>query len=325
MSHLIETTWKGARAFALENEALRVAVLPEHGARIASLVHRRTGREILWWPDDLDTLPPPTYAMPYADHPAVGIDECVPTIWADTFRGLSLPDHGEAWSQPWGVNATNDVIETAVRLRRTPFELIRRLSLHGSAVRLDYTLKNTSAEAYPALWAAHPLMRWQPGTRIVLPPSVRTVEIGSVGGDSPLPAYTAGAAWPHAHGLDLAAAQLNAGGAAASTKLYAGPLAPGDGWAALHDAAGGFAVGFAFPTDVCTHLGLWLNRGEWGGYTHVALEPATGPTEFLSRATERGAVLTVPGGGSATWWATLAASDGVASVGGVTASGAFLP
>ena len=82
-----ETTWKGARAFALENDALRVTVLPEHGSRVASLVHRPTGREILWWPDDLDILPAPTYAMPYADQPAVGIDECIPTIWADTFRG----------------------------------------------------------------------------------------------------------------------------------------------------------------------------------------------------------------------------------------------
>ncbi len=329
MSHLIETTWKGARAFALENDALRVTVLPEHGARIASLVHRPTGREILWWPDDLDTLPAPTYAMSYADHPAVGVDECVPTIWADTFRGVSLPDHGEAWSLPWGVDATDEAIETAVLLRRTPFALTRRLSLLDSAVRLDYLLTNTSEEPYPALWALHPLMRWRPGTRVVLPPSVADVEIGSVGGQSPLPAYTAGASWPyvaaHPHNLDLAAAQLNADGAAASTKLYAGPLAPDAGWAALHDAAGGFAVGFAFPTDVCTHLGLWLNRGDWGGYTHVALEPATGPTEFLSGAAARGAALTVPGDGSATWWVTLAVADGVASVGGVTESGTFLP
>ena len=210
-------------------------------------------------------------------------------------------------------------------LRRTPFAFMRRVSLLNGAVRLDYTLKNTSAEAYPALWALHPLMRWQPGTRVVLPPSVEAVEIGSVDGQSPLPAYTDGASWPHAHGLDLAAVQLNTSGVAASTKLYAGPLASTEGWAALHDPAHGFAVGFAFPPAVCTHLGLWLNRGAWGGYTHVALEPATGPTEFLSEASERGAVLVVPGGSSATWWVTLAVADGIASVNGVTPEGAFLP
>lgn len=323
MPQCTETTWKGARAFTLANDALRVTVLPGHGARIASLVHLPTGREVLWWPDDLDTLPPPTYAMPYADHPAVGVDECLPTIWADSFRGQALPDHGEAWSLPWGVDATDAAIETVVLLRRTPFALTRRLSLRDGAVRLDYLLTNVGDEPYPALWALHPLMRWRPGTRVVLPPSVTTVETGSVSGQSPLPAYTTGATWPAAHGLDLAAVALNADGAAASTKLYAGPLV--DGWAALHDAADGFAVGFAFPPDPCTHLGLWLNRGDWGGYTHVALEPATGPTEFLSEAVARGAALTLPGGESVTWFVTIAVANGVASVGGVTPDGAFLP
>lgn len=307
MATLQETIWKGARAFTLMGEAVSVTVLPEQGARIVSLVYLPTGRELLWSPDDLSTLPAPIYAMPYAEHPAVGIDECLPTIWADTYMGISLPDHGEAWSIPWGVNATNDGIETSVGLRRTPFLFQRRLSLAGTAaVRLDYTLTNHhSSQPHPALWALHPLMRWQPGMRIILPPSVTTVEVGSVDGASPLTPYTPGASWPMHRGLNLAQAQLNIDGAPASTKVYAGPLAETEGWAILEDPADGFSARFDYPTDPCRYLGLWLNRGEWGGYTHVALEPATGVTEFLSQATARDAVLTVPAGGSVTWYVTI--------------------
>lgn len=304
MMQVQETTWKGAQAFVLTGAAVSVTVLPEHGARIVSLVYLPTGRELLWSPDDLTVLPTPMYAMPYADHPAVGIDECVPTIWADTFAGIPLPDHGEVWSVPWGVNATNDLIETSVGLRRTPFLFRRRLSLTEPAtVRLDYTLTNHRDRPHPALWALHPLMRWRPGMRITLPPSVTTLEVGSVDGTSPLTPYTPDASWPTYRGLDLAQAQLNTDGAPASTKLYAGPLT--EGWAVLEDPANGFSARFDYPPDLCRYLGLWLNRGEWGGYTHVALEPATGITEFLSQATARDAVLTVPAGGTATWYVTI--------------------
>jgi len=166
MAQRQETTWMGARALTLTGDTVRVTVLPEHGARIVSLVYLPTGRELLWTPPDLHSLPAlplPTYAMPYADHPAVGIDECIPTIWADTFAGLKLPDHGEVWSVPWDVRATDDAddtITTHVALRQTPFQFTRRLSLVGaSTVRLDYTLTNSGDRPHPALWALHPLMR----------------------------------------------------------------------------------------------------------------------------------------------------------------------
>lgn len=305
MAQLQETTWKGARAFVLTSDKARITVLPERGARIASLVYLPTGRELLWWPDDLMMLPTPTYGMPYADHPAVGIDECLPTIWADTFDGKELPDHGEVWSVPWGVNATNDLIETSVGLRQTPFLFRRRLSFTGPAsIRLDYTLTNHGDRPYPALWALHPLMRWRPGMRIILPPAASAVEIGSVDGASPLTPYTPGASWPVHAGLDLAHAALNTDGAPASTKLYAGPLT-GESTAALRDDNDGFMATFSFPTDPCRYLGVWINRGAWGGYTHVALEPATGVSEFLSRATARDAVLTVPAGGTVSWYVTI--------------------
>jgi len=152
--------------------------------------------------------------------------------------------------------------------------------------------------------------------RVTLPPSVTTVEIGSVDGTSPLPPYTPGASWPlfkHEHegkALDLSLATLNTDDAPASTKLYAGPLTEGEGWATLTDPADGFTARFAFPTDPCRYLGLWLNRGAWGGYTHLALEPATGTSEFLSEATARDAVLTVPAGGTATWYVTITLGGG---------------
>ncbi len=80
----------------------------------------------------------------------------------------------------------------------------------------------------------------------------------------------------------------------------------------------GFVVGFAFTVPM---LGLWLNRGAWGGYTHVAIEPATGISEHLSTAVERDNVLTVPGGKTAYWSVTIVVTSGITNVTGVTRDG----
>ncbi|MDQ6907516.1 MAG: hypothetical protein M3176_11855 [Chloroflexota bacterium] len=313
-----EERWARTRGVVLESELLRVVVLPEQGARIASLLYRPGGREALWSPPDFRALPTPTYGMAYADHPAVGIDECLPNIWADTYAGRDLPDHGEAWSVPWDVTTGKGSIETTVALRQSPFRLTRRITFaNETAIALDYALTNTSNAPAPCLWALHPLMNWQQGMRIILPPSVSAVEIGSVAGISPLHEYASGT-WPKTAGVDLAGVQLNATGAPAATKVYVGPLIEADRWAALHDTLAGFVVGFAFTVPM---LGLWLNRGSWGGYTHVAIEPATGISEHLSTAVERDNVLTVPAGETAYWSVTIVVTGGITNVTGVTMDG----
>ena len=64
-----EERWARTRGVVLESELLRVVVLPEQGARIASLLYRPGGREALWSPPGFRALPTPTYGMAYADHP----------------------------------------------------------------------------------------------------------------------------------------------------------------------------------------------------------------------------------------------------------------
>jgi hypothetical protein len=295
-----EERWARARGVVLESELLRVVVLPEQGARIASLLHRPSGRDALWSPPGFRALPPPTYGMAYADYPAVGIDECLPNIWADTYAGRDLPDHGEAWSVPWETTTGKGRIESTVTLRQSPFRLTRRITFaNNTAIALDYALTNTGNALAPCLWALHPLMTWQPGMRIILPPSVSDVEIGSVAGICALHEY-APATWPETDGVDLAGVQLNGNDAPAATKVYV------------------FVVGFAFTVPM---LGLWLNRGSWGGYTHVAIEPATGISEHLSTAVERDNVLTVPAGETAYWSVTIVVTSGITNVTGVTLDG----
>jgi hypothetical protein len=100
-------TYKDVEAVLLENDLLRVVVVPECGSKIASMFFKPLGLELLW------QNPAPSFRRSaYADDFELGdisaFDEMFPTIsrcyyerypWA----GTEVPDHGEVWSIPWDV------------------------------------------------------------------------------------------------------------------------------------------------------------------------------------------------------------------------------
>ena len=186
----------GFEVIELANDAVRIAVMPALGAKVISLRYLPTGRERMWsrprqpqfW-----RVPPGT---PFDQGPLVGADECLPTIAACAWRGLSLPDHGEAWSESWELDRTALAagrIRTRLRLPISPLLIEREISLAGSTVRLDYRLRNLSDGPFEYLWAFHPMLRTVPGDRIVLPASCRTVQTEVCLGGCPLDsAATAG-------------------------------------------------------------------------------------------------------------------------------------
>src|SRR5690348_10921369 len=99
----------------LENDALRLTVLPELGGRLWSIVDRATDEEILWHHPALQ----PHAVVPgsgYDDAFAGGWDELFPSDRAVLIDGLGFPDHGEWWSQPWEwrVSEGEDALELSL-------------------------------------------------------------------------------------------------------------------------------------------------------------------------------------------------------------------
>src|SRR5690349_486482 len=71
---------QGFKAYQLTNELVRVAVVPELGARLISLKDLRTGREWLWHPTAELKLFRNELGHKFENSPLVGLDECLPTI-----------------------------------------------------------------------------------------------------------------------------------------------------------------------------------------------------------------------------------------------------
>jgi hypothetical protein len=322
--------FKGFRSWVLEGDALRVELLPDLGTKMVSLVHTRTGRELLFQRDDWPVLRQPPYGAAFGDYDVSGFDEMFPTIdvchyAGGTWAGTLLPDHGEVWPLPWETHQDGETVVAVVHGWRLPYRLEKRVRMSGaSAVRIDYRATNLAGEDLHVLWAAHPLCACNESTRIVLPPGTTGV-VNASPGSQRFARYAARASWPEMTTRDGQPHRLDRIGPASlglAEKYWIDGRVT-EGWGALHHTDTGEALGFAWPAAVVPYLGVWLTEGGYGGLYHVALEPATGAMDRPDYARQWGRGWVLPARGSVDWYLTLGVGQ-VTGVAGVTADGDIL-
>lgn len=273
----------GFTCYGLRNEAVEVVVVPELGAKLLSLRNRQSGREWMWTPPDGGALFRNRLGDLFDDSTKIGADECIPTIMPCRWQGRDLADHGEAWTEAWTLDedafAAGRIV-TALQLPVSPLFFERSLLLNGATVQLDYRVTNLAADATDYLWAFHPLMAIHDGDRIVLPADLPTLILDSAEG---LPWRERGLeiAWPNPSSA-VALDRLDLGGEDRCIKLFSPPLKTGR--AVIVNERTGDAVHFSFDAAQLNTLGIWINRGAWNGYHHVALEPGNGAPDPLDVA-----------------------------------------
>ena len=298
--------YKDVDAVILETQTLRLALVPEWGAKLASLIHKRTGREYLFQMPG-ETFRKGTYAGPYPEGEMSGFDEMFPTITecfcdVEPWAGVKMPDHGEVWSLPWKCEVSGSEVRTSVHSPRFPYALTRTASFdRANTILLRYKAENHSAYGFPAMWAAHPLFNMTPGTRIILPEAARniinTVPAPALGG------YGGHFSFPIARTPDGRAWDLSEIGPI-ERKLYFKYFLLDElkeGFAILHDPKTRETVGLVWPTEKVPYLGMWINEGGWENLYHIAPEPCTAPFDRWDIARQWGKLPVIPAFGTQEW------------------------
>jgi galactose mutarotase-like enzyme len=290
---------------SLENAELKVQVRPGHGAKLTSILDKRTGREWL-----LPSQAPgggygaPVYGDDFSRFDTSGFDECFPNVAEGAGPGGEprFPDHGEVWSRPWESRVEDGRITTSIEGRAWPYLLTRTASLERESLVLDYTLENRASRPFRHLWSAHPLLQVTPGMRLLLPGSPREAFVNGTS-DAALGVYGDRRPWPEpVPGLDLSTVQDRSAGVAAKLFLPDVPV----GSCGIQDPSTGEALTFHWSPAEIPHLGLWLCYGGWPGdgrpgHLTVALEPCTGMPDGLQEAVELGRCPELPAGARRTW------------------------
>ena len=260
----------------LENEWLRVRILPERGGKIVSLEDKRSGTEWL--------LPP---LRPYEDARSDrgfeqwdggGFDECLPSV-SETDK---VPDHGEVWRNTWTEESIPGAIAVSATACQGGIRLRRNATLRGTSLLLDYSVENESKAAHTLLYSAHPLLQVQQGDRLELPAEVKTVRIDSSSGGR-MGAKGAVIAWTAQQGMGM----VGPPDGTQADKLFAGPLR--DGWCRLMRPSTGEALTLHFDTHVLPYLGIWICRAAWPEQSEkkqytVAFEPTSADCDSLAEA-----------------------------------------
>lgn len=301
----------------LESEQLSFTVLPERGAKIASLYHEPTATELLWQPAgdgggtaaDYKTAASVAAGIAFDAEQGWGWDEMFPAIHAERFedesgRRVDVPDHGEVWTMPWEVLQSSG--ETSVTLGVTSpsmgYRLRRTTTLRASSVLHEYELENTGEAELPWMWAAHPLFVLRAGSSLQVPGIWDTVRNAH---ESPaMPEYDRLYPYPGAGtGSEPRLDTLPAPDSGSTLKyFFERPNDDPELGITLSQPSISLDISVTADPRIVPWYGIWCNAGGLWGHNNVAIEPASAPMDSLSAAERLGRLPRLAAGDRVSWW-----------------------
>ena len=185
-------SYRGFPACTMENEFLRLTIIPQVGAKIHEMIFKPADRDLLYHHPRVE-LRQPVFGGNVDNWWTGGIDDALPTGAPCQLDGEELPFLGEAWSMPWTSERTS---ATSVCFSRdgviTPFRIERTMELRPGEpfVRQRHRITNVGTLPFSFIWGIHPGLPIGPATRIQIParrgvvqdswPGHRLGETGSV-------------------------------------------------------------------------------------------------------------------------------------------------
>lgn len=301
MADIKSVPWHGFSALALENEQMRVVIVPDLGAKIVSLYDKAHQHE--WLVPPMRPLKQTTYGADFVSQDMSGWDEMMPTIVACSIEGANLPDHGEVWSIPWQVTQADDTVTTQVHGVALSYLLTRSAELATlDCLELRYTIRNTGLAALPFLWAAHPQFAADADTRLELPQEVIQM-INVIDGD---PAWgQAGEQHPcpvavDQNGRPWRLDRVRSTEYHTCRKFYI-PPEQAIGWAALVHEGKGCQLRMDWSPVELPYLGLWVDEGSYNSQPVAAFEPSNAYYDSLERAITNGKMTWLAPGAAQSW------------------------
>lgn len=266
----------GVRGIVLENDFLRVSILPEIGGKIYELTWKSGNWDVLWKNPRVGPQPYPVEAA-LGDMWCGGWDDIFPTCDACEFGGLRYPALGELHQSRFSVDdASAKIGEASACLSAytaiSPVQVHKTITVAGSVLRVHNELTNLGPVPVDFIWGTHPAFRPKPGMVLRIPAKTGIVaqssgpEFGAVGQRYDWPKLTT-----PGQILDMSCVY------GMDAKGFCGHYATDlqDGWYALEDPDSGQGVVVSFPLEVCPFIWLWLGYGGWRGHWVLIVEPYT--------------------------------------------------
>jgi hypothetical protein len=314
---VIDSSYKDLAAMRVESDVLSATFLPGSGAKLASLIYKPRGLELLVQkPGDAYRVQP--YDGDYVAGECSGCDDMFPAIDACHYqrapwKGTPIPDHGEVWSLPWEAHVDAGRLHLATNGVRFPYRLEKWVSMAGpAALQIDYRLTNLCAFDMDFMWAAHMMITLEEGAELVLPPGVTQV-VNRLSFNGHLGSYGDVLDWPHCSTPDGTLRDLShprPKSARDADKYFVKGKLP-EGWCALKLPHSNVTLKVAFPVAQVPYLGVLTNEGGFQDLYNIFLEPCTASFDDLNVAKARSECSVLPARGTYEWHLQISLTEGV--------------
>lgn len=286
-------TLHGLQALVLENELIRVTVLPQLGGKIWSIISKHHDREMLWhhpW------MPPRVapFGSVYDNWFCGGWDDIFPNDFPVEVDGEAWPDHGEVWSLPseWRLEHSSQH-EVVIMLEHrgivipTLFQKRLRLVSGERSLHIDYQISNEGRAPLGVHWKSHPALPLEIGARLHLP-ARQVVDEPSFGEVFETSQFS----WPLAPRQGGSIRDLRAlpDPASGEVQFYYGTDLS-DGYAAVSYPKSGLGFGLTFDRHLQNSVWVFATAGGWRNLNVVIPEPCTGYHADLTVAQANGTLL----------------------------------
>lgn len=291
-------TFHGFDALLLENEHVRLVLLPELGGKIFQFRAKNPELDFLW---NNHRVPPRRafFGANFDNFFVGGWDHPFPTLEPSGEGVDALPYVGELWSLPWSWRQTDAVepgavaVEMAVEAVITPARIRCQIEVgEQPGFTMRYRIEHVGEVPFHFMWGLHPCLALEPNTSFNIPAGRATVIQSPDGGVGPEGhAYT----WPQIDAFPPAF-PLNVAPPPAAAVYGLHQLELSEGWFEVHRAAGSW-LRIEFPVEVFPIAYLWMVYGGWRGIYHAAIEPWTSGGLSLDRAVASGLARQLEPGG----------------------------
>lgn len=283
VTHIRHRDWDVVR---LESDELQVDVVPAKGGDIL---------QIKWLPLEMRLLWPSPWglrargALGASGNSYTRFIENYPGGWQTLFPnagpatrmgGVEQSFHGEACLASWDAEVSDSGVDLSTRLVRSPFRLIKSITIEGSRVTVKETAENCGRECVQAIWSQHPAFGggFLEGS-CTLETAARTFITDAEAPSDLMPGQTS--KWPFAvdkSGEDVDLRVVPKQGAGIARLGYLTDLERG--WAGLANHTTGVRVDMEWDLEIFPHAWLWLEANATSGFPVykewyvVAIEPA---------------------------------------------------
>jgi hypothetical protein len=306
-----EFTYLGYSAIAMENDKLRITLLPGKGTDVIQFLYKPLKVDFMWASQPglqssraMKGVTPETAFLEF--YPG-GWQEILPNFGdACRYKGAALGLHDEVSLLPWACTIVENhpgcvsaVFE--VRCVRTPFRIRKRLTLRGGCdLQIEEEVWNESSEEMDCTWGHHPAF----GTpfldetcRVVVPHCRVKTQEEYVSPNSRLE-QGQDCEWPRVRGrkgetIDLSRVAPRATHSHDMAYLHGFE----QGWYVLFHERLQLGFGMIWDSSVFKYLWFWQVYGGWHGYPwygssyNLGLEPCSSYPQSLTGAIAAGTQL----------------------------------